>query len=160
MIAKKSPLTYVQFYLLSSDYEFVDGEPDKYENIEAELFNQYEIEIDFVNNLKDDNDFNLYTRISVNYGKNKLPGHSLRIEGTGLFELNKENLNPDVISNLSTLSALTMMISSIRGYIMNLTGYSPMGKFVLPSLDINDIIKQKNEKKKRHRKKSPDLNDD
>ena len=153
MIAKKSPLKYVQFYLLSSTYEFVDEQQNTYSDIQSELFENYAIEIDFVNNSREKNSFSLYTRIVVNYGKVKLPGHSLMVEGTGLFELEKESLDEEAFNNLSTLSALTMMISSLRGYIMNLTGYSPMGKFVLPSLDIYELIKLKNEKKKRKKKK-------
>lgn len=138
MIAKKSPLEFSQFYILASDYSFVDSSFE-----EVKPFEEYEIEIDFTKNEKENGEFLVYTRIAVNQSKEKLPGHSLNVEGVGVFKITDNDLSDDVVLNLKTMSPITMMISSIRGYIMNITSYTPLGKYILPSLDITGILQTK-----------------
>jgi hypothetical protein len=68
----------------------------------------------------------------------------LSVEGVGFFELGIEVLTlTDKISFLN-FSALPICINNLRNYLSVLTSHAALGKYLLPSIDLNDLIDQKN----------------
>ncbi len=57
--------------------------------------------------------------------------------------LNKEGLNDKEIDNYENYTSLIITINHLRNFISNITSYGPLGKYVLPSIDMTDLINQK-----------------
>lgn len=146
----KSDLELIEFVIINSEYRFHEPKDDIEINI-RELFSDYELNIDFGTSepIEDeDNIFNIFIKIDINNGKDPLPGYSIFCEGVGLFKIpNLKTLEDSVANNLLQISSLSISINSIRSYLMNITNYYPFGKFILPSIDMNQLISSKVQEK-------------
>lgn len=149
MVAQKSPLLYKSFYVVSFDYKFKDSV-----TVEPEEPNQqdYMIEVDFLHREVQENSFDLYLKLEINGGKEKLPGYSFFLEAVGNFVLIPEGLTEGAMKNLTLLSPLTMLISSVRGFILEVSAHGVAGRYLLPSIDVYDLVNQKSKRKKRSAK--------
>lgn len=155
MIAQKSPLVLEAFFLVENRFKFVQPEDD-IENAQTELFNEYEIDLDFTVRPLSDKDepivtFNVFTKLGVNQ-KQSLSGYSALVEGIGVYHLPKEGLTEKDIENLMNLSSLSIMINCLRGVLMDISSNAPFGRYILPSIDVNDLLRQKANKGKRKTK--------
>jgi hypothetical protein len=67
------------------------------------------------------------------------------LEGTGHFRAeSSEEDAPDITwASLLNQSALGVVINSLRSAIVQLTAHGPFGKYVLPSVDVADLHRQK-----------------
>jgi len=154
MKAEFSALKFESFYVteISYEFEFDSGDSD------IDIDNQpYEIDIDFLPNNSKDLEFPMYMRLSVNRGKNRLPGHSVYVSAGGYFKINNDPELPEsTLDNLRNLSPLTMLIGSVRSYIKLISSNTPTGGYLLPSVSVFNLVKAKTQKKKRTpRKISP-----
>jgi len=147
MKVELSPLKFKSFYVTEISYEFnLEAEDGELELDEL----PYDIDIDYLPGNSSDSIFAVYIKLQVNNGKSKLPGHSFFINAGGLFEIDPDLEFPEsALKNLRNLSPLTMLISSLRGFIKQLSSNSPQGGYLLPSIDIFDLIEKKGKKKKR-----------
>lgn len=148
MKIKESPLKLMDIFILSTKYDFMIPEtqedPGKY-------IKDYNVDIDFTSpSLENDQFFRLFMKIEVNWTKD-LPGHSLQIEGVGIFAFDS-SINEDQKIMMLTTSGISMLMNSLRGYISNITAYTPIGRYVLPSVSVNDLIKDKNSEQEAYRK--------
>lgn len=142
-----SPLKFESFYVTEFQYEF-DLKP---EDSGIEIEDQpYEIDLDYIPNLNLDREFGMYIKLSVNRGKNKLPGHSIAISAGGYFRVQTgDELAETAIKNLTNLSPLTMLIGTVRSYLKLVTSNNPLGGYLLPSISVHELVKSKEKVKKR-----------
>lgn len=153
MVAKKSPLVLETFFVVENRFKFIQPN-DELQNPQTELFDHYEIDLDFsIRPVSEENEpvitFNVFTKVSVNQPKQPLDGYSAFMEVVGAYSLPKESLSDKDIENLMSLSALSIMINCLRGVLMDITSNAPLGRYILPSIDVNDLLKQKVGKGKR-----------
>jgi len=141
MKIERSPLILQDFVILHSELRFI--EPKKKTDFTIN-FDQYTIDIDY-NIISDEkNIFTIFIKIGVNNEKPELPGYSIFTEGAGIFKLtNFENLPDKDCKHLINFSAVSILINSLRNYIQTLTTFSPIGKFTLPAIDMNHLLKEK-----------------
>ena len=155
MIAQKSPLVLETFFIVENRFKFIQPE-DEIDNAQTELFDNYEIDLDFtIHHVSDEDDsiirFNVFTKMGVNF-KQPLAGYSTFIEGMGVYSLSKANLSSRDIDNLTNLSSVSIMINCLRGVLMDISSNAPFGRYILPSIDVNDLLNQKASKGKRKSK--------
>ena len=146
----KSNLEFIDFMVLHTEYVFV--EPKKKLNI-REAFNAYHIDVNFdkTREIIKDNvvQFNLHIVVNINTLDKPLPGYQVKAKGVALFRLTlNDNLSKKEETNLKNLSALSITINALRNYVSQLTANGPFGKFVLPAVNVNDLIKSKIEEVK------------
>ena len=143
MIAKKSPLILNNFFLLNHRYQFI--QPTEVPNI-VELTEMYLIDIDFVVQVVDEDLFQLFIKIGVNNTEKALPGYRLFIEGACVFSFDKSvNLSDVDKSNLLHFSGISICINNLRNIIATITTNGLFGKYTLPTIDVNQLLADKNE---------------
>lgn len=144
MKAKFSPLQLLDFKLLESHYEFIV--PEEEEVNVPDLFRSYPVDIDFGMGKTDiEGEIQLFTKIEVNFTKKKsLPGYKIMVEGGGTFRIqDPENVDEGLRNNLSQFSTLNMMINNLRNIIYQITNLGPMGGYLLPPIDISQLLRDK-----------------
>jgi preprotein translocase subunit SecB len=142
----ESNLELVEFAIINSNYKFIDPQT-KIEDTKA-VFNKYEMEIDFgKKDIKTDEDehlFNVIVKTIINQTDEPQPGYQLLAEGISIFRIhNAQEIDNKTLTNLKNISALSIAINNLRNYITNMTAYGPFGKFILPAVDVNQLIKNK-----------------
>jgi preprotein translocase subunit SecB len=55
----------------------------------------------------------------------------------------KETLDEKDCKHLINFSAVSIIINSLRTYILTLTAFAPMGKYTLPAIDMNNLLAEK-----------------
>lgn len=141
MIVKRSPLDLAEFALVNQQYKFTP--PDEGEVDVGALVDQYEIDIDFSINTQDNIRFQVYVAIGVN--KNgALPGYAISSEGIGFFDFSKAaDISKKEKGEFLQFSGISICINQLRGIISSLTANGPFGKYLLPSIDVNDLLQKK-----------------
>lgn len=140
MIIKRSPLDLAEFVLIDQQYKFIEAEGDV---PDRSFFDQYDIDIDFSINTPDHLHFQIMVKIEVN-PEQKLPGYFLASTGVGFFDFSR---TPDISEqekrDFLQMSGISICINQLRGVIAALTANAPYGRYLLPSIDVNDLLSQK-----------------
>jgi preprotein translocase subunit SecB len=140
MVPKASPLHIVDFAFTELEFGLVS--PLDIEDDITPFFKQYEINIDF--GVLEDEFLKVFMRAEINKGENKLPGYSMLAEVACIFNIDKDSELPDnVRSNLEGFSTIYIALNSLRGLISSFTANCPFGRYMLPSIDLNDLIDKK-----------------
>ncbi|MFN6943850.1 MAG: hypothetical protein ACK4ND_02810 [Cytophagaceae bacterium] len=140
MKAYKSPLVLQNFFLLNHSYHFIEPQDDKNVDI-SEILNNYNIDIDFSFKNISENLFQLFTKININDLEKPFPGYVLFIEGVCIFSFDKQDeLTDQEKSNLLHVSGLNICINSLRNNLTITTANGPFGKYILPSIDVNKLL--------------------
>ena len=143
MIAKKSLLILRNFLLLKQTIEFVPTPTADPINIQ-EITDLYPVDIDFFIQDSQKPLYQLFVKIEINLTDQKLPGYSIFAEGVGVFEFDKSiEENVAEKGNFLYFSGVSICINSIRSIIANVTSHGPLGKYTLPSIDVNELLKDK-----------------
>jgi len=138
MLIKKSPLDLQDFLVTQNTFKFIPTD----EEIDADhIFKNYLIDIEYSINTKDDLNFQLYVKIEVN-ASGESPGYSLTAEGVGIFLLG-DGLSLDDKKRFLNYSALSICINNLRSLFSTITAHYPLGKYVMPAVDVNDLVSQK-----------------
>jgi len=137
MKIKKSILELKKFWVSESHLAVISA-------LEEEDVQDIPLDIDF-EILIGDELFKLVLQLEGNKGKNKKIGYSFKIVAEGIFGFTKEMERED-IERFLLFSALPMMIANTRGYLNVLTMYAPLGQYILPSVDMTDLVEQKTKK--------------
>lgn len=141
MRVEKSPLELKNFFILKTDWKFI---PSKKKLNIQEIYDKYVIDLEYFIKPAGPDLFNIFVTVSINQTDQQLPGCSIFIEGVGVFMLNKkEFLEENDCKHLINFSAVSIIINSIRTYILTLTTFSPMGKYTLPAIDMNNLLAEK-----------------
>lgn len=143
MIVKESPLVLSNFLLLKSSFEFIEPKSESEVAI-TDIFKKYGVDVDY-SIRGDGNNANIFVKVEVNNADERFCGYSLMFEGVGIFGFEENNdLSVDEKRSLIYYSAISICISNIRAIIANMTAYGPFGRYLLPSIDLNDLIVSKN----------------
>jgi preprotein translocase subunit SecB len=141
-----SPLVLNDFAIINCNFKFT-APPEK-SNI-RKIIDEYSLDMDFAI-VKDDENTRVFIKVAINHGDNKLPGYSIFAEGVAIFELTDVNsLSEEDKKSLLQHSAVSIAINSLRGFISSLTANAPFGKYILPSIDVNNLFQQKGAKLKK-----------
>ena len=141
MKIKLSNLEIDRMNILSSFIHFIPGN----DNELNDFFTTNDIDIDFnvLNHKENKFQFKILLMIKINYNqKNKKPGYSIFTTMEGIFRVFNVKDDNDY-SNLKLRSALPMLISDLRTHLFDLTSKFPEGGYLLPSIDLSYLIKQK-----------------
>lgn len=141
MKIKLSNLEIDRIDLLSSFVHYTHGNESEIEH----FFDQHNIDCDFdiLNHKKHIRQFKVVIIVKINNDLTKpKPGYSIFSTMEGVFRVMKDVTDAEY-TNLKLRSALPMMISSVRSQIYDLTSKLPKGPYLLPSIDLTDIIEQK-----------------
>lgn len=141
MEIKKSPLVIIDYAVLNITFNAILCEEE--EEKELDIYN-YPIEIDFGLD-EDENDIKtFFIKVWSNFDDNPDPGYSFSLETVTFFRIeNKKDLNEQTISNLNTYSILSIAYSNLRGILNNISINGPFGAFILPSVDLQDLMIKK-----------------
>ncbi|SEF51758.1 hypothetical protein SAMN05421847_0201 [Halpernia humi] len=138
-----SPLILLDFSILNCNFQFIP--PTENQEINQDFFSDYDIDLDFAFFTEDDT--KVFVKLSINQVEDPKPGYSIFAEGVAFFKLNEgEKLSEDDKNSLLQFSAFSITLNSLRGFITALTSVAPLGKYIVPSIDVNDVFRQKSEK--------------
>jgi len=140
----KSQLVLEEFFVINSNYKFIEPENEDI-NFE-ELMKDYEIGIDFnVRDITDEaNRYIIYIKVSINQNENQLAGYSIFAEGVSFYSFeNHKDLNENERSDLLWVSGVSMSINTIRNFVCSQSTYYPLGKYTLPSVDLTNLLNAK-----------------
>jgi len=146
MKAKISPLSWLNFALLQSNFQFIEPEvkPRKKKINPADYFKSYIIDIDFdIQDLSEEK-FQVFTKININCEDKVESGYKISVEGTGLFRIDPNVELPEIHrKNLKNYSSVNLLINRLRTQILQTTSMSVFGPYDLPPIDITDLFAQK-----------------
>lgn len=153
MIAKKSPLILNNFLLLKFKYQFINPTEEGIDILK--VMEQYFIEVDYVFQSIDDEHVQLFTKIEINNNKeNFLAGYKIFIEGACIFSFDKDaGLSENDKASLLHISGISISINSLRNVIATITANGPFGKYNLPTVDVNQLLADKNQMIKTQKEK-------
>ncbi|GAA4308000.1 hypothetical protein [Compostibacter hankyongensis] len=140
MEAQLSPLVLLDFAIINSIFKFI-APP---ENVEVQkLVSEYLIDIDFAI-IQEEDGARVFVKSAINQGETESPGYSIFAEGVAILELSKTaTLTEKDRKALLQYSAVSIALNSLRGFISSLTANAPFGKYILPSIDVNNLFQQK-----------------
>ncbi len=143
MVAKNSAIQIEEFVILNTTYKYSDRPADPDTDLD-ELFNSYVVDIDYHFRMQNSKLF-VFALLSINHNiEDYKPGYQIFVEGGAVVPSKLlENLSDEEMVNKIRIPALNLLISYIRGYILNMTSYAPMGKYTLPVIDLLDLIQTK-----------------
>jgi preprotein translocase subunit SecB len=140
MIVKRSLLDLSEFVLIEQEFKFI--QPENQTEVEA-VFDQYVIDIDFSINTPDEVHFQILVKISINPDQ-QLPGYCITSTGVGFFDFSRTpSINQQEKRDFLQFSGISICINQLRGIMAALTANAPFGKYLLPAIDVNDLLKQK-----------------
>jgi preprotein translocase subunit SecB len=145
MKANQSPLILEKIFILASNIIAV---PDDDES--GAILNDFEIEVDFDIYSEDDNTDHkrVVVSISGNNFDEPSPGYCFSVVAQGTFSFSKateiEKHDKDM---LLSRSAIPIVIGQVRSYISSLTAHGPHGLYLLPAIDMNDLLEKKSAEK-------------
>lgn len=147
MKAKQSSFILKDFLLLKQNFEFIPCT----DNLNAEIpgfFSKYNIDIDF--QIKKDKEKNIliYIKSEINNIDHKEFGYSIYAEGVGIFTFSKTKkiLKTDEAKYVYN-SGVPICINCLRTVIANITSFGPWGKYILPTIDMNELLNDKKNSK-------------
>lgn len=141
-----SPLLLNDFAIINCNFEF-SAPPEKVDL--KKIVDDYLLDIDFAI-VKENDSTRVFIKTAINHGDNILPGYSIFAEGVAIFELSETSpLSEEDRKSLLQYSAVSIAINSLRGFITSLTANAPFGKYILPSIDVNNLFQQKVKKLKK-----------
>jgi preprotein translocase subunit SecB len=141
MKPKASPLTVIDFAILNLELNFIQPQDESSFDIKK-AFDEYEMDIDF--SISGKEMIQVVIKVEINRGKEKLPGYSIFAESGCLFEFKKNmEIQEDAKNSMGGFSTIYIALNALRGFISQITANAPLGRYILPSIDLNDLIQQK-----------------
>lgn len=149
MVIKQSELIIENFLVLNCSFAF-NPKAATAKNMDD---NNINIKFDILKTRRKEN-FKLILQISSNIDlKGPNYGFSVLTESEFSFmEFDKKEKH--IIDNYLMHSALPIAINLIRGYLATISGPFPLGKYILPSIDLKYLIESK-QKSFEEKKKKP-----
>ncbi len=140
-----SPLNMIDSFLLKSNIEVVEQDIDEKDAID-EIFINYVVDIDFFVKEINDTQFHVFSKAIINNGSKPKAGYRIFAESLTIFSIpDAADLKKAEEKNLKSISAIGIAIGNLRMQISNLTGNFPFGRYIMPALDINSLLKWKSE---------------
>jgi preprotein translocase subunit SecB len=144
MKALPSEIKLIDFNILQSHFTFVPSKKKIKPNEIQNLFNGYELDIDFDHRINKDDTIQVFTKIEVNTIGQPLAGYQLSIEGVANFTFTESDQLTDAQrKNLKSFSTVNILIGYLRNSLATMTASSPLGQYLLPPVNINDLFAKK-----------------
>jgi preprotein translocase subunit SecB len=141
MKVMKSALGINDIALTQMDFKINFPQPHKEFDVRA-AFNSYEVDVDF--HVVRDEEVTVFIKAEVNRGGAELPGYSIMAEVACIYQMQqKHNLTVQQVRELEGFSTIYIALNALRGMIANVTASAPFGRYILPSIDLNDLIRKK-----------------
>ncbi|MBX9782776.1 MAG: hypothetical protein K2X48_05695 [Chitinophagaceae bacterium] len=141
MKPKSSPLNIIDYALLNFEFGFIEPKGTEKTDIRS-AFENYELDIDFA--IHGNEVLQVFIKASINKGAKKLPGYSIFAEVACAFEFNKNfDIEEKAKQDIGGFSTIYIALNALRGLISQITANAPFGRYMLPSIDLNDLIAQK-----------------
>lgn len=138
MIVKESILKFENFSILNTICHYNHSE-----DLTREQLYSYPIDIDFdILGHKEEQIFKIVVSAKIN-SENK-PGYTISVLSTTFFRINGETQEQEKV-NLLQYSGVQMAIANLRAYIEDITSVYPLGKYTLPTFDLQDLLNKKAE---------------
>lgn len=135
-----SPLNIIDFSVLNFEQKFIVDDSGAY--VDNKSFYGYPLDIDF--NIRAEETIQVFIKASINKEKIKKPGYSIVAEVVCFFEFNKNvAITEEVKKSIEGFSTIYIAINCLRGFISQFTANGPIGRYILPSIDLNDLISKK-----------------
>jgi hypothetical protein len=148
MIAIKSTFQFEQFVIIKSDLIFraPKNQSSGDGNFVNSLVNQYLIDIDY--GFQENTEYiQLFMKISINKNDAPIDGYQIFAEGVGFIRKTNQAPNHEFIQALH-ISGLSMALNQLRAFVVSLTNFAPLGKYVIPAIDLDSLILGKNQQTK------------
>lgn len=148
MMAVYSPLELKDLAVIRFEYTFSSFEASR--NVAA-LFSSYELDMDFMIRPGDNGAYHIYVKGLINNDAvvaNRKPGYSITAESVGVFTIT-EGTDKELEKKLLVNSGVSMTLNHLRAFIAGTTGQFPLGKYLLPSIDLGHMIESKQPHKKK-----------
>jgi preprotein translocase subunit SecB len=142
MLAKKSELNIVSLLIFGCNFSAIPINSE----IKMPIIDNIDLDIDFniLTNKSDKSRFKIILSITGNNAQVKLPGYFFSIMSEGVFKIDGiDSMKKEQIDGFLKLSALPILINHIRSYLINISSYYPYGKYVLPAVDLTDLLNSK-----------------
>lgn len=134
MIIEKSAIKYIHFGVIDIDLKC--NLPKEKESMALDL--EVDMSYDICKIEGERNIFQIVLELKL-YTPNNLPGYNIYLKPYAVFELPK-NDDKKVIDKILIFTCIPMLLGSARGFIADTTTNFPLGKYFLPSLDMNGIL--------------------
>jgi|GEM_PF-530100 len=142
MKVSKSPLQLLSFNIIRTQYEYFPPNEDLDINKLEDIFDEYEIDIDYAIRKANEQIIAIFAKIYINIGDTVKIGHSIFVESITTFGID-DGLTESDAKSLITVSGVSIAFNNLRGYISNLTSQSPTGSYLFPTFDIIALINAK-----------------
>lgn len=146
-IVNKSPLKFLKFVVLNYNFNFVSPLQSEDEISDLSI---YELLIDYKidkDEEKGPDTYHCLLEFKINPEKDdshKYNGYSIKVFSIAWFSIEqKEAITEAEFKNLISLSIPNFTISQLRSYLFNATTNAPLGPYLLPAIDIIDLIQKK-----------------
>lgn len=146
MEAKESPIKLLRFVVLGMEFRFIPPSKQNKSKSPDFFFQDYAIDIDFSHSAVDEEQFFVFAKIGVNNSSKPKHGYKIFIEGGASFSIPKQaDLDENITKNLKYFSSVNIVIGYLRAAINTLTASAPLGPYLLPPIDMQDLIKRKSQ---------------
>lgn len=138
MKAKPSPLEIVDFAVINFELNFIP--PQKIEDDSRLNWDAYDLDIDF--NVNTNDYLRVFLKATIN--QQRLPGYRIFAEVACIFRFNENiKISESEKKSMEGFSTIYIGLNCLRGFISQFTASGPLGRYVLPSIDLNDLIEKK-----------------
>ncbi len=141
-----SVLKILDFAVTKMDFEIIPPAGGKNKNA-LPSFDDYELNLDF--SVFVEEVLQIVMHVDINNAdatEKTLPGYSLSATVTTLFKFrDTSSITPEQKKSIEDFSMVYMALNNLRGVISGFTANAPFGRYTLPSVDLNDLIKRKRE---------------
>lgn len=143
----KSPLIIERVVVLNSEFKTIFAPPGNALNPD---FESYPVDLDYSVKKTSNNSYRVFIKSAVNTStENQMLGYSIFTEMMLEFSFNSSHkLTETEMKNYIFHSGLVMGINNIRNYIQSGTSQMIFGHYLLPSIDLGELRKEKNKKTK------------
>ena len=147
MLVFQSALKTSNFYIIKNSCELI---LPKHEIEPNRIFLSYPIEIDYsIKERGGDKSFRVLIEIKINHPA-KNPGYSILVEAMGDFTIeDSSSLQKKEKERLINYTAIERCIEYIRGFISNLTAQFPLGKYIMETINMEVLYRNKLEQQKK-----------
>lgn len=142
MKAEESKVQFDDFMIVKVDMAFKIPQDIEKEINPEEIMKKYHIDFDY-GFRRHDKSLYMFVKIGINRQENPMEGYIIFCEGVGILEPpDLDSLTSKERQDIKVL-ALSYGINQLRGYLTNLTSFGSFGAYLLPILDLKDIIVKK-----------------
>lgn len=152
-----SPLRLLDYQVLKSSYNFIRPIEDSVNLNPQDLFDDYEIDIDYAIEERNDTVLLFFMKCGVNFRQEEPKiGYELFAEIVNVFDCKNifKELGDNQARQTIIYSGISISVNNLRNYFSDITKRAPFKDYLMPALDIQSLIRVKSEKLETQTKKA------